>query len=128
MTKCTRLLLCALIALSACSSHARTSTDARRDRNLITANDIRDGHFLNAYEAVQALRPNWLAARGTDSFTKPSEIEVYYDATHLGRIESLRTIHSANIVSIRWYDGTQAQQRFGVGHSSGVILVSSRSD
>ena len=122
------LVLCSLVALGACSSHARTSSGDRPDRNLITANDIRDGHFVNAYDAVEALRPNWLTPRGTDSFAKPSQIEVYYDATHLGTVETLRTIVAANIVYIRWYDGTQAQQRFGIGHSAGVIQISSHSD
>jgi hypothetical protein len=43
-------------------------------------------------------------------------------------VETLRSIVSSNVSFIRWYDGTQAQQRFGIGHSSGVIFVSSRAD
>ena len=125
MTTRARLIICSLLAAAACSSHSRASSDERRDRNLITVTDISDGHFQNAYDAVQALRPNWLTPRGTDSFSKPSQIEVYYDATHIGTVETLRTIMAPNIAYIRWYDGTQAQQRFGVGHSGGVILVSS---
>lgn len=124
----TAVTVALLLALGACVSNPRTSAADRRDRNLITAEQIRDGHFQNAYEAVQALRSNWLTPRGPDSFNTPSQIEVYYDATHLGQVETLRSIVASNIVFIRWYDGTQAQQRFGVGHSGGVIHVSSLSN
>lgn len=119
--------LCLLVALGACASKTGSSSE-KGDRDLITAAQILDGHFQNAYDAVQALRPNWLTPRGPDSFSTPSKIEVYYDATHLGAVETLRSIVSSNVGFIRWYDGTQAQQRFGIGHSSGVIFVSSRSD
>lgn len=128
MTTRTGLMLCAVLAASACASHSRTATDRQRDRNLITATEISEGHFQNAYEAVQALRPNWLTTRGTDSFNKPSQVEVYYDATHLGTVEALRTILPPNVAYIRWYDGMQAQQRFGIGHSGGVIFISSHVD
>jgi hypothetical protein len=119
--------LCCLVVLGACASRAGNSSESG-DRNLITLAQIQDGHFQNAYDAVQALRPNWLTPRGPDSFRTPSQIEVYYDATHLGTVETLRSIVSSNVSFIRWYDGTQAQQRFGIGHSSGVIFVSSRAD
>ena len=124
----TAAILCLLLALGACSSRAGSSSATRRDTNLITFDQIQDGHFQNAYDAVQALRPNWLVPRGPDSFNTPTKIEVYYDATHLGAVETLRTITSSNIAFIRWYDGTQAQQRYGIGHGSGVIYVSSRTD
>jgi hypothetical protein len=128
MTRPIGWAICLLIAVCACSSRSGSSSDVRPDRNLITVEQIRNGHFQNAFEAVQALRPNWLTPRGQASFQKPSQIEVYYDATHLGTVETLRTIVSSNIAFIRWYDGTQAQQRYGIGHESGVILVSSQID
>ena len=127
MNRITTSALGLLVLLSACASGHRTS-ETRADRNLITATQIRDGHFQNAYDAVEALRPNWLSPRGPDSFNTPSQIEVYYDATHLGAVGTLRNIEATTIEFIRWYDGTQAQQRFGIGHSAGVIFVSSRSD
>jgi hypothetical protein len=89
---------------------------------------MREGHFLNAYDAVQALHPTWLAPRGPDSFSLTAQVEVYYDETHLGTVETLRNVLPSNIAYLRWYNGTQAQQRFGVGHSNGVIYVSSHAD
>jgi hypothetical protein len=89
---------------------------------------MREGHFQNAYEAVQALHPNWLAPRGPDSFNSAAQVEVYYGRVHLGTVETLRAVLPADIAYIRWYNGTQAQQQFGVGHSSGVIYISSLSD
>ena len=54
-----------------------------------------------------------------------SGILVYYDGTRLGAIETLKTIPIANVYSIQRISGTDAQARFGVGHSDGVLFVSS---
>jgi hypothetical protein len=81
-------------------------------------------NFHTAYEAVEALHSNWLSPRGTDSFTNPSEVQVIYDNAHMGGVQALRNISTMSISFIRWYDGLEATQRWGVGHNSGVIFVS----
>lgn len=124
MTKRTILAACTLLLFAACSSTNAGSTP-KPSADVITSEQIRAGHFLNAYDAVAALHPNWLTTRGTDSFNNPSQVQVYHDVTRLGTVETLRTIATPDIVYIRHYDGISAQQRYGVGHSAGVILVSS---
>src|SRR5438552_168099 len=103
-----RLTVVAL--LSACAGCATQS--ARRtadvDRNVITQAQIHEHRFLNAFDAVSALRSNWLSSRGTDSFIAPGEVQVYLNETRLGGIESLRSIGSTSIVSIRFIDGVAA--------------------
>jgi len=122
-----RLVACGVIALmAACSRGSGSSSPGPVDHNLITLAQIREHRFTNAYEAVAALRSNWLLTRGPDSFSNPSQVLVYFDATRLGGIETLRSIATASVVSIRYYDGIAASGRWGLDHGQGVIFVSSR--
>ncbi len=93
--------------------------------NLITQEQLREHQFRNAYEAVAALRGNWLLTRGSDSFTNPTQVLVYYDNVRLGGIETLYHLATPTITYIRYYDGLAATARWGLGHGQGVIYVSS---
>lgn len=118
------VVLCVLLA--ACTRRP-AETSSRRDRNLITQAQLQQHHFTNAYEAVAALRSNWLLTRGPDSFNSPSEVQVYLDNTRLGGVSTLRTIATNSIVSIRYIDGLAATARWGLDHGAGVIFISTQS-
>jgi hypothetical protein len=115
------LLLVALA--SACATTPRSESAPRGDRNTLTQQDLGETHFLSAYEAVESLRSTWLQPRGPDSFQTPSRVWVYLDNTRLGDIETLRGIHPSTILSIQHFDANGATARWGVGHSAGVIYI-----
>jgi hypothetical protein len=119
-------------SIALCSACAGSSSpragQPRVERDLITQEQLREYRFTNAYEAVEALRSNWLLTRGTDSFSNPSQVQVYYDNARLGGIEQLRAIEINAIMYIRYYDGVEATGRWGLDHGQGVIFVSSRRD
>jgi hypothetical protein len=81
------------------------------------------GNYLTVYDAVIALRSNWVRPRGPDSFTTPSQVIVYLDGIRLGDVERLREFQPTLVASVRYLDGIAAQARWGVGHSAGVIEV-----
>jgi len=115
-------LLVAAVFASGCAP--RMKTGEVRDHAMLTKEQIAENHFTNAYDAVEALRANWLKARGTDSFQTPSEVLVYVDNTRLGGTDTLRQIAANTIVYIRFFDGVAATGRWGIGHAAGVIFVS----
>jgi hypothetical protein len=114
--------LAAAVLVGACAS--RLKTGEVRDHGTLTKEQIAESHFSTAYDAVEALRSNWLKARGTDSFQTPSEVLVYLDNTRLGGTDRLREIAANTIVYMRFYDGVSATGRWGIGHAAGVIYVS----
>lgn len=118
------IALSAMLLSVACHGTARSGDSPRTDLSVITAAQLRDNRFTDAYSAVESLRSNWLATRGTDSFNTPTPVWVYLDNVKLGGIESLRSIPSNTITFIRHYDGIQATGRWGLGHGQGVIFVS----
>ena len=49
----------------------------------------------------------------------------YFDGTRMGGIDQLKNIRPSDVYSIRRINGVDAQARFGIGHSGGVLYVSS---
>jgi glutaredoxin-related protein len=116
-------VLCAACA-PAGSPGSNAASAPRQDRNVLTREQLRETGHTNALEAVQALRSNWLRAKGTDSFSAPTQVQVYVDNNQLGGVETLRGIATSQITYIRYYDGVTASGRWGLGHGQGVIYVS----
>ena len=118
-----RLALVAAFSVGGCLHNGPKTGDVR-DHAVLTKEQIAENHFNTAYDAVEALRSNWLRARGTDSFQTPSEVLVYLDNTRLGGTDTLREIAANTIYYMRFFDGVAATGRWGVGHAAGVIYVS----
>lgn len=117
------LALIAVFSVGGCFHNGPKTGDVR-DHGMLTKEQIAENHFNTAYDAVEALRSNWLRARGTDSFQTPSEVLVYLDNTRLGGTDTLREIAANTIYYMRFFDGVAATGRWGVGHAAGVIYVS----
>ena len=96
------------------------------DRNVLTQAQLADHRFTTAYDAVEALRSNWLNTRGSDSFQTPSYVRVYLDNVSLGGKEALRSIAIGQVNYIKYFDGISASSRWGLDHGAGVIYVSTR--
>jgi len=117
-----RLLPAALLILSlGCQSHR--VANARPDPERLSQEEMLREHFTNVYDAVASLRSAWLNVRGTDSFTQPSQVWVYYDETRLGGVDEMRAVIVNSVASVRHYNGVDATMRWGVGHNAGAIQI-----
>lgn len=117
----------ALLAFSAACAHGGAKR-AQRDPNLITQDEIARVTATNAYDAVQMLRPSFLRQRGVPSTTSgmPDLAIVYLDGMKMGDVGQLQRIPTVGIVSIRYVNAIEANQRYGRGHEGGAILVDTR--
>ena len=126
----------ALLALLVVSQPA--AAQKRGDRNVITKLDLDEGgaSVVNALDAVQRMRPNWLRpslgrqatagmidASGTSS-TNATEPIIYVDERRQPTLDILRTIPVLRIKEIKYMDQNKAVQMLGPGHEAGAILVS----
>ena len=117
------------LLLTACAARTPAASHVPPDRGIITQQEITEHKFETLYDAIQALRPNWLQTRGTNSLTQnPTSVQVYLDNTRLGGVETLSTINLSSVVYIRHYDGVEATARWGLDHGAGVIFVSTHSE
>ncbi len=119
------VLTFALLLGSCAGTTAGRAGPTRTSGDIITQEQLH--RFSDAYQAIHALHPTWLRARGADSFRNPSQVWVYRDGTRLGGVETLRATHTGDIAEIRFYDAMSATQRWGTGHAAGVISITTRS-
>ncbi len=104
----------------------RTS-GTRRDMTVITVEEIQRSGAMNAYEAVERLRPFWLRSRNaTSSRGVPPSILVYLNGSRLGSIDMLRRLEVIPITSIRYMDAAAAKSLPGLAsfRVEGAIMVS----
>ena len=94
---------------------------------VITHDEMVADHFITVYDAVTALRSNWLNVRPNTLTGTQEDVVIYFDATRLGGPAELRNIRVSDIDHVQHYDAVAATQRFGVGHTQGAILVSAHS-
>lgn len=105
---------------------ARTS-GTRRDLSVITVEEIQRSGAMNAYEAVERLRPFWLRSRNaTSSRGVPPSILVYLNGSRLGSIDMLRRLEVIPVTSIRYMDAAAAKSLPGLAslRVEGAIMVS----
>lgn len=115
------------VAATACASAGGPAQ--RTDRNVLTYEQIQETNKQNVYDVVESLRSNWLRSRGPTSLQGPNaEPQVYLDDTRLGNVSNLRSISTAPVRYIRWFDGIAATGRWGLDHGAGVIYVSTRDE
>jgi hypothetical protein len=124
-----------LAAASACAAGTPSSGGSetpRRNRDLITQDDLATDASLRAqtvYEVIRALRPQFLNDRGTNTMTAQGDPEagLVHASVDNGRIvpiTELSNMHANDMVEIRYLSSAQAMQKFGsAAHQGPVILV-----
>jgi hypothetical protein len=124
------LMLAAVCVVGAggCVGRSPAGRPPRIDRTVLSRDQMLKAKYSTVYDAVLALRPNWLRPRGPESFVLPTVVWVYVDEQRLGDVETLRTIQTSQVSTVRFYDGPSATGRWGVGHNAGVIHVSTWSE
>lgn len=96
-----------------------------RQPNVLTQEEIRSGHFRNVFDAVAALRGNWLARRGAVSFRDPTagQVLVFMHGQRIGGVDYLRQVSTAHVISVQFLNPTEAAAQFGLRTSSGPVII-----
>jgi hypothetical protein len=101
-------------------------------RHYITSGELRRALATSALEAVQLLRPEWLAAsqfgsqsiaNGSPSVDVETGIAVYAVDTRIGGPEALADISIPEIEELRLYEPAQAARRWRSAHPQGAIEI-----
>ena len=152
--KTSALILAILVLVAGTRTPLLAQDSTRTERpssDLITREQIDGVKSANLYDVIEALHSNWLNERmpaprdratmkqdstgkaqysadyaGTRSMPGAAGgIQVYFDGTRVGGLAELKSMRPADVYNIRRINGIDAQARFGIGHSAGVIYVSS---
>jgi hypothetical protein len=123
-----RLLPIAILLLATACSARGPGTAGRADRNVISTEEMLEAGYNDAFTTVQTLRPQWLSRRGVSTINMRESVKVYLDGSLMGGPDQLQQIRTRSISSIRYMDGIEASQRWGLDHGLGAIVVSTRKD
>ena len=131
-----RHLLSALLCtgLAACSTVASNGAGlddidhTGRSSDVITEGEMNTAGVTNAFQAISRLRPFFFKRGREMSAVVPNQslLQVYLDDIKLGGLETLQTIPTESIKTIRYLSSSEATIRWGPNHTGGVILLSTR--
>lgn len=113
-----------VLLLGACA--VNTQGDTRRSQDVITQEELQTVQVSNLYEAVQRLRPRWIAVRSQQSFSSPTQVVVYQNQTLIGGPETLRDLTLGAAAWIQYLDGPTASATLpGIGtrQVEGAIVI-----
>lgn len=122
------LYLVALATTVACAgtSDPTPTLSIPRKSNFLGAQEISAAHaeVMTAYDAIQRLRPNWLAVHGVSSFdVRGGEYAmVFVDGQEMGNLSVLRNIPAHQIKGLKYYDVTEAGGAFGIQAGTGGVI------
>lgn len=109
---------------------AANAAPKRGNATLITQSEIEATHLETVYDVVERLRPNWFRTRGGRSEVSAgaasSMLKAYLNSSPLGDVNTLRSVQAASVKEVQFLNAADATTRFGTGHDSGVILVTSK--
>jgi hypothetical protein len=115
-----------VLLLGTACTHRAPDAKGSTDRTVLLRDEFNQPRYANLYDAISALRRNWLVARGADSFRNPSQIRVYLDNVLLGGTDVLKNMVPSSVTYMKFYDGIAATTRWGTDHGAGAIYLSER--
>jgi hypothetical protein len=99
---------------------------ARRQQNLVTADEISAYGGTNLYNIIRALRPTWFRIQPTHitgTTVAGDPVTLYVDGRRIGTASQLVDVPLNVVASVKFYSPSEAQGRFGLGNLSGAIEV-----
>ena len=129
------LTLLAFPAQAQDSGQAKSASKPKRNSQFISIEEIEAirGEVATALDIVQRLRPQYLRARGANSFGNARDrraiplARVVLDGSPRGDDPSfLSQIPAMTVLEIRYIGGADATTQFGTGFDGGAILVKTR--
>ena len=120
-------LLLTLVAV-ACTTGSRGSGTPRRDRNLLTREEMAPLESFTAWEAVQRLRPMWMRPGGVRNSANPAGHypSVFVDGSPYGPLQALRNFRVLDLEELRYVSASDATIRYGGQYQGGIILLKTR--
>ena len=119
------------LMLVACGGGAGTTAQpdtqprpTRGSADIITEAEISATVYQNALEVVQGLRPTMLRPRTGGA--NAQAVMLYLDGVKMNDLQGMSTVPAERVREIRFINARDATTRWGTGHDSGVILVTTK--
>jgi hypothetical protein len=117
-----------LLIASACAGSPPSSGPVpRADPYVISKEEMQSPVILSmdAYKAIQYLRPTFLRVGGPQSFSNPSAglVQFSHDFGPLRPVTELTTLRTDLLYEVRYLNANEATLRFGINANGGPVIV-----
>ena len=111
--------ICAILG-AACApatqgTGAAGGTVVRGDSKTVTESELAAATQLNLFDFVAAERPRWLAT------SRGLPLVIFVDDARVGGVQTLRSLTTATVRMLRYYEASAAQQKFN-GRDIGTVI------
>jgi TonB-dependent Receptor Plug Domain len=110
----------------ACSAGRPGAGPAPRRSSVITRAELDRVPGASVFDAVQQLRPTWLSRPTAPTLNGDNPVMAYVDGQQFGTVADLRGLPTEQVERIEFISASDATTRFGTGHPSGAILVTTK--
>jgi hypothetical protein len=114
------------LAAGACASATQGGARASRGGNVITRTELDRVPGTNVYDAIQQLRPGWLSRPTAPTVLGTNPVMAYVDRHQFGTADDLRNLGTSEVERIELVSAADATTRYGTGHPSGIIEITTR--
>ena len=104
----------------------RRSAGVASGGEVLTTDELLASGMLTLYEAIEHLQPRWLIPRGPNKYLRRLYVYVYADGQRIGDVEVLRMMRPEEVEDVRYYNASEATQRFGAINEGGAIALTRR--
>ena len=94
--------------------------------DVLTTDELVSSGMLTLYEAIEQLKPRWLIPRGPNKYLRRLFVYVYADGQRIGDVDVLRSMRPGDVTTVRYYNASDATQRFGATNEGGAIALTRR--
>jgi outer membrane cobalamin receptor len=125
-----RTAVATLFLLQLAVGVSTAEAQGRRNRNVITQEEVEKSMATDAYDLIQKLRPAWFTRRGVASGQATADavggmddgvrVVAYVDGI---RWADLSTLTVERIKEVHYLNASDATTKYGTGHTSGAIEV-----
>lgn len=122
------LLLAAGLSAAAvgCGPAPGGTPSAAYDRYVITAQEIATVEVrTTALQMIERMRPNWLQSRGPSGVRGEAAVVIYVNNQRVSE-SPLSRFTAGELTELRFLNAVEATQKYGTGHGSGAILLTTR--
>lgn len=117
------------VSLAACGpavqNTAHPASATAPSSSFLTSEDITDSYLdRDVLSVIRSLRPSYLRRYGDHG---AAEVVAYIDGIRVGHVTALQSLPASTVHEVRFLTGIDATNRYGMGHGSGAILVTTRS-
>jgi hypothetical protein len=114
------------VVAGACAGGTPGGGPAPRRGSVITRAELDRVPGASVYDAIRQLRPTWLNRPLTPTGSGANPIMAYVDRQQYGTVADLRNIPTEQVERVEFISATDATTRYGTGHASGAIEVTTK--